>query len=166
MALPNTLLGPRFEQRETLNIVGLAHHMDESSPEVIPQLWGKLMQNYWHEIQPEVADVAYGLCIDLDRGQCLYLAGREVRALEKLPDALTPFVIPAQSYAVFSVTNGMSGLLPSIHAIFDDWLPNSGVKLTTAAKNRLHFFEQYDERYNAMTGEGVIELWVAIESQA
>jgi AraC family transcriptional regulator len=162
LALDNQLT-PRFERSGPFNILGVSEQLDEFMAQKIPALWNKLMENYWSELPGKINEVGYGLCIDLDKGNCIYMAGGAVDEIKSLPEHLTAFVIPSQTYAIFTHQGEVHEIKQTVHRIFDEWLPESGHQLTSTDKNRLHFFERYSEDFNPITNEGVVEIWLPIK---
>jgi AraC family transcriptional regulator len=159
---PDKPLTPDFITAGPFTILGITEHLDDCSAQKIPNLWNKLMQDYWNKIPGSVNDVGYGLCIDLDKGNCIYLAGREVNEIQSIPDFLQVFVLPSQTYAVFKHSESVMQIRQTINNIFNQWLPSSGYQLTSTDKNRLVFFERYGEEFNPDTGKGGIEIWLPI----
>jgi AraC family transcriptional regulator len=159
---PVNSLTPDFIAAGPLNILGITEHLDDCAAQKIPALWNKLMQDYWEKIPGGTDKTGYGLCIDLDKGNCIYLAGREVNEIQSIPEFLQVFVIPSQTYAVFEHPESVITIRQTIDKIFSQWLPTSGYQLTSTDKNRLVFFERYGEEFNPETGKGGIEIWLPI----
>jgi AraC family transcriptional regulator len=65
--------------------------------------------------------------------------------------------IPEQRYAVFSHREHISTIRRTISTIWNHWLPASGHKLADAPS-----FERYDEKFDSVTGDGGLEIWVPI----
>lgn len=86
-----------------------------------------------------------------------YMIGVQVAAFDALPPGLGRMRIPAQRYAVFVNADGPSALRATWDAIWNDWLPRSGYQMANTPE-----FEVYDERFDARTGSGVIEVWASI----
>lgn len=159
---PANSLTPDFITAGPFTILGITESLDDCAAQKIPALWNKLMQSYWDKIPGGINNVGYGLCIDLDKGNCIYLAGREVSEIQSIPDYLQVFVMPSQTYAVFEHTESVMTIRKTIDNIFSHWLPNSGYQLTSTDKNRLVFFERYGEEFNPETGKGGIEIWLPV----
>ncbi len=65
--------------------------------------------------------------------------------------------IPAQRYAVFSHRGHISTLRATVYTIWNKWLPASGHAHADAPD-----FERYDERFDAESGTGTVEIWLPI----
>ena len=66
--------------------------------------------------------------------------------------------IPEHRYAVFSHTEHISTIRRTITAIWNQWLPQSGLKVADAPS-----FERYDEKFDPATGNGGLEIWVPVK---
>jgi AraC family transcriptional regulator len=84
-----------------------------------------------------------------------YTCGIEVAGAA--PAGLTLLRIPAQRYAAFFHPGHISAIRMSFRAIFDEWLPASGLRATGGPD-----FERYDERFDVGTGEGGVEIWIPV----
>ena len=67
--------------------------------------------------------------------------------------------LAARRYAVFTHAEHVSSIPETIDAIWNKWLPDSGLKGAEAP-----CFECYTEAFNPQTGKGGIEIWVPIQS--
>lgn len=158
---PNAVLQPRFETAGPLLIAGLREPLDEHAAQKIPQLWQQLVACA-DEIPQRVGSADYGLCIHLQGYEYYYMAGCAVWDFTGLPETYSGFIIPSQSYAVFTHAGHVSCIRNTIDFIFDQWLPNSNYRHGTATENALHFFERYGEQFNPQIGEGDIEIWLPV----
>lgn len=156
-----TFLQPRIEQAGPFLIAGLREPLDANAPQKIPQLWQQLT-GCWDEITQRVNTVGYGLCIHLQNHEYYYMAGCSVWDFTELPESLSPFIIPSQTYAVFTHNGSVLNIRDTIDFAFDKWLPTSGYQHATAAENALHFFERYGETFDPHTGSGDIEIWLPV----
>ena len=67
--------------------------------------------------------------------------------------------IPEQRYAVFTHTEHVSTIRRTVNAIWNQWLPASGLKAADAPN-----FERYDEKFDPATGNGGLEIWVPVSA--
>ena len=152
---------PHFHELPPLLIAGLREPLNEQSAQTIPVLWQKFAP-YKGKIPCQLGQVAYGLCVksnDSSNGSFYYMAGCEVSEFLNLPDQLSPLIVPAHKYAVFSHEQHISKIRETIDYIFDKWLPASGKKHNPQS---IHFFERYTEEFNPQTGMGGTEIWLPI----
>lgn len=125
----------------------------------IPNQW-QLFHQKVGEIPNPVGDgVAFGVCCNGDdSGNFDYVAGIEVSDFSDLPREFARVRIPAQRYAVFSHTEHISTIRRTVGAIWNQWLPQSGLKVADAPN-----FERYDEKFDGTTGNGGLEIWVPVK---
>jgi AraC family transcriptional regulator len=152
---------PRFVELPPLLIAGMREPLHEQNGQAIPELW-KNFTPYMGNIPFQVGQVAYGLCVksnDSSNGNFYYMAGCEVSEFVNLPAKLSPIIVPAQKYAVFSHDFHISKIRETIDYVFDKWLPQSGKQHN---EQSIHFFERYSEKFEPNVGVGEIEIWVPI----
>jgi len=70
--------------------------------------------------------------------------------------------LPARRYAIFAHRGHVSTLQQTIAAIFSQWLPQSGQRVTPPAAGALGFIERYGEGFNPQSGRGDIEVWLPL----
>lgn len=153
------LEAPRLVDGKSLLVAGLGGHFTyENSSAGIPSLWQRFGPHIGH-VPGQVGATSYGICLNADdTGQFDYVSGVEVTGFDDLPDDFMRVRIPAQSYAVFSHRAHISTIKATFEAIFRDWLPQSGRSLAETPG-----FERYDERFDARTGTGTMEIWVPLK---
>jgi AraC family transcriptional regulator len=129
-------------KRDAFVVVGMKYR-GRNEANQIPALWDVFMPRA-HEIPAKVNErVAYGVMGNYDEatGEFDYVAGYEVSATDHIPEGMTSWAIPAQTYAVLPTT------LPTLHEtygqIYETWLPQSGYKHAGGPE-----FEYYDEKFN------------------
>jgi AraC family transcriptional regulator len=59
---------------------------------------------------------------------------------------------------VFRHTEHISTIRRTVGAIWNQWLPQSGLKVADAPN-----FERYDEKFDGATGNGGLEIWVPVK---
>jgi AraC family transcriptional regulator len=157
--LPHTTLHPpRFENGRLLLIAGIGARYDgEQSGAGIPAQWQRFAP-YLGNVAGQVGKTAYGVCYNTDdAGNMDYLCGVEVSDFSALPPDFTRLRIPAQRYAVFFHREHISTIRATWHAVWNQWLPESGHQVADAP-----FFELYGEDFNPTSGNGGVELWVPL----
>ncbi|MBR1123031.1 AraC family transcriptional regulator [Bradyrhizobium lablabi] len=157
---PTTHLNPpRFETAKTILVAGVGeryNHCDNGGAN-IPNQWQLLHQKVG-EIPNIAGKLAYGVCCNGDdSGNFDYIAGVEVSDFSDLPREFSRVRIPAQRYVVFTHSEHISTIRRTVGAIWNQWLPQSGLKVADAPN-----FERYDEKFDAATGNGGLEIWVPV----
>lgn len=155
---PTQLTPPRFENGKLLYLAGLAErYACETSGAGIPGQWQKLGPYLGH-LEGQVGTAAYGVTYNTDEeGNMDYLCGVEVADFARLPAGFARLRVAAQKYAVFVHRGHVSGIRGTWAAIWNDWLPQSGHEAADAP-----VFERYDERFDPRTGNGEVEIWIAL----
>ena len=104
---------------------------------------------------------AYGVLDNYDQatGEYDYLAGLEVDRVDRLPEGMTRWDVPAQTYAAFGTT--LADLHATLDAIYGQWLPSAAYVRTDGPE-----FEFYDEQFD-QTGRMAVYIPVQLrEGQA
>jgi predicted transcriptional regulator YdeE len=86
-----------------------------------------------------------------------YLVGVEVASVDALPAELGRMRVPAVRYAVFTHAGPVETIRTTWNAALNEWLPSSGFRSAQTPD-----FERYDERFDAATGSGIVEIWVGV----
>lgn len=149
---------PRFENGKLLLIAGLSERYScETSGAGIPAQWQRFAP-YIGNIPGQIGRSAYGVCYNTDdAGNMDYLCGVEVSDFSALPEGFSRMRIPEQKYAVFFHAGHISAIRGTWNAIWSKWLPESGQQLVDAP-----FFERYGASFDTQTGNGGVELWIAV----
>ncbi len=160
--MPNTLIDTSsphtLQQGRAMTIGGLAGGYTPETSAAIPSLWQSFVQ--W---LPDVpgrtgeAFTTYGLCYNQTDNGFDYMAGVEVDPKADLPAEFKTVELKALTYAVFPHTGHISGIRGTWASIWDKWLPESGLKVLPEP-----FLEKYGPKFNGMTGEGGLEIWVPV----
>jgi AraC family transcriptional regulator len=151
------LTPPRFVTSTPLLIAGLSERYTWESGAAIPSQWQRFHQNV-ENIPGRIGPVAYGVCCNGDdAGNFDYIAGVEVSDFSDLPRAFSSVRIPEQKYAVFAHPGHVSTIRRTINTIWNQWLPSSGLKAADAPS-----FERYDEKFDPMTGNGGLQIWLPV----
>ncbi len=123
----------------------------------IPGQWQRFHQAV-DDIPGRLGKVAYGVCCNGDdAGNFDYIAGVEVSDFSDLPREFAKVRIPEQRYAVFTHSDHISTIRRTVNTIWNHWLPASGLKAADAPS-----FERYDEKFDPLTGNGGLEIWVPV----
>jgi AraC family transcriptional regulator len=147
---------PRYETSPARLIAGLKARYTFDTNHGIPAQW-MAFNNWCAEIPDTVGHAGYGVCFELRDGSFDYLAGVEVARADALPRELDTVRIPAGRYAVFEHHGHVSHFRKTVYTIWNKLVPD--LKLTLAdAPN----FELYDERFDAKTGSGIVEIWLPL----
>ncbi len=149
---------PRIEELAASRIAGIDRHYRGGDMSGIPAQWGELGAH--GHVPGKKGDAHYGICCGLKGEGMHYLCGVEIAAGSKLPfPGWEEVTLPAGKYAVFEHQGSAAGLHQTIHAIWENWLPHSG--LSFADEYGL-FFEKYGPDFDAATGTGRIEIWIPV----
>jgi AraC family transcriptional regulator len=150
---------PRFATAKALLVAGIGeryNHCDNGGAG-IPNQWYRLHQKMG-DIPDRVGNVAYGVCCNGDdSGNFDYIAGIEVADFSDLPREFARVRIPEQKYAVFTHAEHISTIRRTVIAIWNQWLPQSGLAVADAPN-----FERYDEKFDPSTGNGGLEIWIPV----
>ncbi|HXG77804.1 MAG TPA: SRPBCC domain-containing protein [Methyloceanibacter sp.] len=152
------LEGPRFESGRPMTMAGLSEHYSFETRHRIPEQWrrfGPLIG----EIPNRIGQDLFGVVSIDDRG-FNYMTGARVSDFSKLPPRFARIGVPARRYAVFIHRGPVSTVTETFDAIWHSWLPNSGFELDGAPE----ITEVYGKTFDAKTGLGSFEIWVAIKN--
>jgi AraC family transcriptional regulator len=142
----NKLMEPQIVTKPAFDVIGMLYRGKNENND-ISGVWDRFLPRV-DEISAKTGD-AYGVCgiVEPD-GSFQYLAGFEVSKVTGLPDQMSHWAVPEQTYAVFPCT------LQTIHDTYDhayqDWLPQSDYQQIDGPD-----FEYYPPEFSAETGEGM-----------
>jgi AraC family transcriptional regulator len=151
---------PRFESAKAMLVAGVGERYNfcDNGGANIPNQW-QLYHQKVGDIPDRVGNLAFGVCCNGDdSGNFDYIAGVEVSDFSDLPREFARVRIPAQRYVVFRHTEHISTIRRTVGAIWNQWLPQSGLKVADAPT-----FERYDEKFDPATGNGGLEIWVPVK---
>jgi len=155
--LTDNLQAPRFETGKPLLVAGLGGRYSSENGAGIPGQWQRLHQCIAN-IPNRIGKLAYGVCCNGDdAGNFDYISGVEVSDFSDLPREFSRVRIPEQRYAVFTHADHISTIRRTVNTIWNHWLPRSGLKAADAPS-----FERYDEKFDPVTGDGGLEIWVPV----
>jgi len=148
---------PRFETGKPFLVAGIGERYTWESGAAIPGQWQRFGQKV-AEIPDRIGKVAYGVCCNGDdSGNFDYIAGVQVSDFSDLPREFSRVRIPEARYAVFSHQDHISTIRRTVNSVWNHWLPASGLTAADAPN-----FERYDEKFDPLTGNGGLQIWVPI----
>jgi len=153
---PAPMCAPRLVERDAFTVAGLSARYTHETAAGIPALWQRFAG---HGAPPHrIGAHEYGVCVHADSGAYDYTCGIEVHGARIAgATGLALLQVPPQRYAVFFHAGHIAAIRMSFRAIFDEWLPASGLRATGGPD-----FERYDERFDVGTGEGGVEIWIPV----
>ncbi len=156
-ASPHTL-----RQGRAMTIGGLSGHYDPESSAAIPSLWQRFGQ-WLPDVPGRTGEpyTAFGVCYNQTDNSFDYMCGVEVEPRADLPRDFATVALKPVMYAVFPHTGHISGIRGTWGAIWDKWLPESGLQVLPEP-----FLEKYGPSFDGRTGEGGLEIWVPVKTPA
>ena len=155
-------LEPRFVEGERMRIAGLRGHFKREEIDRIPAQWQRLAA--MGEIAGRVSRVEYAVVLMVGDG-CDYVSGYEVEPSAELPAEFYSVNLPGERYAVFAHEGHVSKMRYTFGAIFDRWLPESGMEVVRSIESTPWCLERYGERFQPQTGMGDVEIWVPVKNR-
>lgn len=142
--------------------VGLEGTFTPSTIPEIPELWGRFVPQK-ASIPGRRGDVTFGFAQPNVPGPdgtpvFVYTAAVEVDSLDRVPEGLVGFTVPAATYARFTHTGPISGIGKTIDAIWGTWIPASALVPTRGLE-----FERYDERWDPATASGPVDIYIPVQ---
>jgi AraC family transcriptional regulator len=154
------LKAPRVLTEKAFLVAGIGERYNhgDAGTAAIPNQWQHFHQKVG-EIPDRVGKVAYGVCCNGDdSGNFDYIAGVEVSDFSDLPREFARVRIPEQKYLVFTHSDHISTIRRTVNTIWNHFLPRSEMKVADAPN-----FERYDEKFDPVTGNGGLEIWVPVK---
>ena len=147
---------PRIEHAPTLRLTGIAER-HPGTITALPTQWSRFIPLVGH-VPGQVGHVVYGVTYNVDETSAFdYMCGVEVAAFLAVDPPFSRLTIPAQTYAVYTHREHITSLAAMIGAVLDRALGAAGYTLMDGP-----FFERYDERFDARTGHGDVEVWFPV----
>ncbi|MFK7685765.1 GyrI-like domain-containing protein [Aeromonas caviae] len=143
----------RIEQGRAMLLGGLRRHHPFEQGDFAGQ-WRDLSALL--PLPGQLGEHAYGAICAATDTHCEYLCGVEVAALEVLPPGLGRMRIAPQTYAIF-LHQGHVATLPHTWRQALAWLAQSDYQSAQQPD-----FERYVARFDAATGSGEVEIWLAV----
>src|SRR5262245_24633713 len=149
---------PRFEHGRDMIIAGLNMSYTFETRVNIPAQWQRFAPHIG-KVPGQIGTISYGVCWNYRPATGFdYLAGVEVRDITTLPAEFAHVRLPARQYLVFTHREHVSSIGKTIDTIWNQWVPQSGLKTVDAP-----WFERYTEEFNPKTGLGGTEIWIPID---
>jgi AraC family transcriptional regulator len=162
------VMQPRIQQQTAFHIIGMSAHITDTTTSHIPELWTRLLARS-AGIEQRIGKHMFGLCIDTDapHGDAVgitYVAALQVERIGAVPAGMVAMTIPSSRYAVFTHHGHVSRISDTCKLAFARWLPEA--QLQPKAASDLELYEYYDERFDAATSSGDIDLYIPIADEA
>jgi AraC family transcriptional regulator len=151
----------RLARRETLHLVGLEAEVTvATAPVAIAALWRRFLTlpvAIPHAInQPPV-----GFCtLQCEIGSFLYACALQVTEPYEPPEGLVLHTVPPAEYAVFRHAGPVTSIAETDARIFEG-VPVPGRKLAASGG----ILELFLPKFDPATGEGGVEIWIALEAE-
>jgi AraC family transcriptional regulator len=148
-----------IREGRAFRVAGLTGHYAADQTANIPSQWQRFGPWLGHiDGQTGEPDTTYGVCYNANDEGVDYLSGVEVGPSANLPTEFAELDIAAQTYAVFPHTGHISGLRSTWDAVWNKWIPESGLNVLAEP-----FYEKYGPSFDGVTGEGGLEIWIPIK---
>lgn len=153
------LMNVKIKTKPRFTVVGL-EYFGKNEHNEIKAMWdndcGRLDTEVRHTAQTPPQEW-FGVCGDLDdKGNFRYMAAVEVTEAKDLPEGMTTWEIPEQTYAVFPCT------LTEIHQAYQyahgTWMPENGYKRAEGPD-----FEYYDMDFQAGDPKSLLYIYIPIK---
>ena len=147
----------RFEDGPLRLLAGIRRwHTHAGAAESIPAQWadftaGSLLRN-----KPPGC-ITYGVLCAARPGEFEYMTAVEAATFDDLEPGTGRMRLPALHFAVFQHEGPVAGIHHTWRAIWEQWIPTSGLKPVHAPE-----FERYDQRYQRATRAGIVEIWTPV----
>jgi predicted transcriptional regulator YdeE len=152
------LAEPRFEQGRPMLLAGLRrHHTFAAMAQDIPRQWEDFQK--LGRLPAQIGTTAYGAICGGDPARQVmeYMCAVEVASFDGLAKEIGRMRVPAARYAVFVHEGDVATIQSTWRQIFEKWLPSSGMRSANTPD-----FELYDERFDAATSSGIVEIWLGV----
>lgn len=154
-------LKPRFETTSKSLMVGIRrHHAFQDGATNLPKQWQEFSRKL--PMPAQIGTTTYGIICGSDNiaKSFEYMTAVEVEEFPEITDWQQRLIIPIARYAVFTHDGSSDDIYKSWERIWQEWLPRSGY-----LNSNIPDFEKYDERFNPILNEGIVELWVPIKAK-
>ncbi|MDA4848424.1 AraC family transcriptional regulator [Hoeflea poritis] len=149
---------PEIRERDGFRVIGMSKQASVETTSTIPPLWQAFAARYT-ELGDAINNPSYGVSWDGDEnGNFRYLAGHEAGPDIAVPDGMQEILIPKARYAVFTHSGHISDIAKTIYTIWNKALPDEGLEPAETPD-----FELYDQRFDASTGRGTVEVWIPLK---
>ncbi len=151
-------------ERPAFHVVGMTGRFTPAQIPEIPALWSRFVPRMG-TIPGMKGWCCYGACRPDEEGErgppaLEYTACVEVDSLDRIPDGMVGFTIPAATYARFTHQGHIKTIGATFDAIFQEWLPKSGLVPTDGYE-----FEYYDDRWDPATELGDVDIFIPVHTK-
>ena len=162
------MLQPSILEKPALAVIGMeASFLHALSPEgnnleVIGELWTRFTQQV-HRVPNRIGREMYGIIYERPKAkkshsdELQYIAAVAVTSASDIAEGMVSFEVPAGTFAVFVHRGPIHQIGATMHAIYRDWLPQSGYRHAGTAD-----VEVYDHRFCVAGEESEMEYWIPI----
>jgi len=161
MTVDTRNLTPRFVDGDAMRVIGLMETYTDETMDQVADQWSRFLQRV-EGVRGQIDGSKFG--IGYDAGQSPfrldYLTGVMVSEDAPLPRGFVERRIAPTRHAVFTYEGHISCMRPLFDAIFKDWLPRSGCRLTGSPL----FVEVYGRSFDPKTGSGTVDIWLPIRT--
>ncbi len=152
---------PQIVALDTLYLVGLPFYGDASEGQ-FGKTWDRFIK-IEKQIKKRVnQEVTYGVEIYGEEfhtdQKWVYFPSVAVSDLAEIPDILFGKILPAATYAVFTVKGGLDKIPETFRYAYDQWLPASKYEMGYAFD-----FELYDERFKGREPDSELDLYLPVK---
>jgi AraC family transcriptional regulator len=141
-----------------IHLIGLRGVFTSATIPKIPELWSRFVPRIV-EIQDRRPEATFGTCRMTPAKELEYTAAVAVTKEGPAPAGLAPFTLPAGAFAVFTHEGHIRDIGKTWDLIWTTWMKEAGLR----HRDGEHDFERYDERWRPETGEGPVDIHIAIE---
>ena len=152
-------MNSRIVQLGPLHLVGLRGVFTPATIPQIPALWGQFVPRI-AEIKNRRPDATFGTCRMIPTRELEYTAAVEVTQPGPAPQGMTAYTLPAGAFVVFTHEGHIKDIGKTWDLIWDRWMKEAGHR----HRDGEHDFERYDSRWNPETGEGPVDIHIAVHS--
>ncbi len=149
----------RFVDDPGMLFVGIRRvHTYAGAAQGIPQQWREF-QAQLATIPGRVGSATYGvMCANFEATRSFeYMTAVSVESLDAATAELGRMRVKPQRYAVFVHPGHVSEIQRTWMAIWNDWIPRSGLQAVDAPE-----FEVYTKEFDPAVGRGGVEIWCAV----
>lgn len=159
-----SLAEPRYEKRDSFLIAGLTRRFTPDTMSNIADIWRRFAPHIG-KVPGQAGRITWGVISNFTNVEAFdYMAAVELSPYAGLPPNLDILTIPALTYAIFPHFGHVSGLKETIDTIWRDWQPSSPRAMKLPPPGIPSLLERYGETFNHKTGEGVVQVWVPVQS--
>lgn len=150
----------RIENYPAFTAVGLKARYGQNSKD-IPKLWDAFVPRMGEVTHKADFPHSYGLMGNYDpaSGEFDYMACLPVTEPTDIPEGMSVWEVPAQTYAVFDST--LQTVSQTFDSIYKEWLPTATVVRTAGPE-----FELYDGDFDPEAGKFDLSIWIPIQDRA